>query len=257
MENMKIILNERKKAEEYLKNKDIDNVVQCISILAKYFQTPLITDDEIYILIDNFLRKSFIGYKPENWKKMIYFQIKKSKNQKLTEIDSIPVSSNEIAKIKTLENNRLEKLAFTLLIVAKYYNIINPNNNNWTNKNLKTIFSLANVSVTKDKQCNLLNTLKEKGFITLSKKVDSLNFNVEYIEENIKSISYSVTDMIDLGNQWLLNFRLNNTYKKCGNCNKIIKVSKNKKYCKNCSFEAKKVNQKEWIKNKRKNKSIN
>ena len=52
---------------------------------------------------------------------MIYFQIKKSKNQKLTEIDSIPVSSNEIAKIKTLENNRLEKLAFTLLIVAKYY----------------------------------------------------------------------------------------------------------------------------------------
>ena len=126
---MEIILNERKKAKEYLETKEVDNVVQCSSILIRYFYSPITTDAEIYTIVDGFLKQSFIGYKSENWKSLIEYQIKNLKNRKLVEIDYIPVLRKELERIQSLENIRLEKLAFTLLIIAKYYNYINDNNN--------------------------------------------------------------------------------------------------------------------------------
>ena len=252
MVNMEIILNERKKAKEYLETKEVDNVVQCSSILIRYFYSPITTDAEIYTIVDGFLKQSFIGYKSENWKSLIEYQIKNLKNRKLVEIDYIPVLRKELERIQSLENIRLEKLAFTLLIIAKYYNYINDNNNNWTNKDFKTIFKLADINVTKSKQCMLISELKEKDMIALSRKVDNLNLNVKYICDDIEDIIFYVTNMNDLGNQYIMNVKKDNSYKQCKNCGRIIKIVKNKKYCKNCSIEVKKNTQKEWIRNKRK-----
>lgn len=252
---MEIILNERKKAKEYLEIKEVDNVVQCSSILIRYFYSPITTDAEIYTIIDDFLKQAFIGYKSENWKSLIEYQIKSLKNRKLVEIDYIPVLRKELERIQSLENIRLEKLAFTLLIIAKYYNYINDNNNNWVNKDFKTIFKLADINVVKAKQCMLISELKEKDMIALSRKVDNLNLNVKYIyddTEDIEDIIFNITNMNDLGNQYIMNVKKDNSYKQCKNCGRIIKIVKNKKYCKNCAIEVKKNTQKEWIRNKRK-----
>ena len=246
---MEIILNERKKAEEYLNTKIVDNVIQCTSILIRYYYSPITTDAEIYAIIDDFLKQSFIGYKSENWKSFIEYQIKNLKNRKLVEIDYIIITKREIETIKTLENNRLERLAFTLLAVAKYYNYINPNNNNWTNKDFKTIFSLANVPVTKEKQCTMINGLKNKGFITMSKKIDNLNLNVQFIN-NDSPIVFKIDDMRNLGNQYRM-LSGDKKYKKCKKCGKVVKFKTNQKYCRNCAIDVKHKNQSRWIKEKR------
>lgn len=245
---MKIIMNERKRAEEYLESGEVTNIVQCVYILARYFKETAITDDEIYELIDNFLTKSVIGYRSDNWKSTIEFQIKKTKNHKLIEIDSISITQKEIDAINALHNRRLERTAFSLLVVAKYYNCINLNNNNWTNKDMKDIFSLANVNVVKEKQCSILNAIKEKNLITLSAKVDSLNMNVQFVDDG--DTIYEVKDIEDLGLQYDFYIKKDTTFKKCKRCGKIIKKTK-KQYCKNCAIISKREAQKEYIRNKR------
>lgn len=252
---MEIILNERKKAEEYLNTKIVDNVIQCTSILIRYYYSPITTDAEIYTIIDDFLKDSIIDYKSENWKSLIEYQIKSLKKHKLVEINYIPISRGEIETLKTLENNRLERLAFTLLAVAKYYNYINPNNNNWINKDFKTIFSLANISVTKEKQCSLINKLKEKNMISLSKKIDNLNLNIKYID-NSNDVILKITNMDSLGNQYMMNIKKDKSYKECKKCRKIVKFKTNQKYCKYCAIEVKHENQREWIRKKRKDKVV-
>lgn len=252
---MKIIMNERKKAKEYLESGVIDNIIQCVYILAKYYRTPSATDDEIYNLINKFLETNFVGYKPDNWKSVIDYQIVKSKNHKLIEIDYIPITQQEIEIIESLKNNRLERLSFTMLVIAKYYNSINENNNNWVNRDFKSIFSFANISVIKDKQCKMINILKDKKMIELSKKIDSLNLNIRYVDNESEPVVV-VRDIIDLGNQYNLLVKKDTKYKQCKNCDRYIKATKNKKYCKNCAIEMKRFVQREWIRKKRAEKSI-
>ena len=239
---MEIILNEYNKALEILENKDIKrNTVQYLSILAKYYSLNNISDLDLYITLDNFMAYNFPYYNPIKWADCINKQIKNAKKYKLIKIDYIPVTENELKTIKEKAkgNKRLERVIFSLLILAKYYNLVNPKNNNWTNKDIKTIFSLSNLAVTEDKQCEILHKAKELGVIKTSNKIDNLNLNVQIIDDE-SPVVLKITDMRDLGNQ----YRMFNgdKYKFCKNCNRVIKIKTNISYCKECSKEIKKEN---------------
>lgn len=242
---MEIILNERNKAAEILKTKEIGkNTTQCLSVLAKYFYSPVISDFELYEILNDFMNKNFKGYNSDNWKSCIEYQIKLAKKHKLIEIEYIPVTENELRTIKSLNNKRLERLSFTILIVAKYYNEISESNNNWVNREFKSLFTMANIAASQDIQCDMIFKLKNLNMIGLSKKIDSLNLNVKYIDEESSEI-LKITDMRNLGNQYRL-YCKDKGYKKCKCCERVIKIKKNQMYCKDCSCVVNRKNQREW-----------
>lgn len=250
-----IILNEKKLAEEILSEKHfINKPSQDIHILAKYFTSLGKSEEDIYTMLCNIVCEYLQLENACRWEKFIQYQIKYAQKYKLVEIDNIPVTKKEIKVIQSLDGKRLEKLAFTLLVIAKYYNTINDKNNNWTNKDFKAIFSLANISVTKAKQCMLINELKERNLIELSKKINNLNMKLLYVDKSQKQedIAVFIDNMVNIGNQYIMKVKNDGSLKRCANCNTIIRINKNRKYCTKCSEEIKKAMQREWIKEKRK-----
>lgn len=233
---MEIILNEYKKAIEIIKTKKIDiNIVQALSILARYFyHYENVKNNALYEVLDRFMSENYDGYNSLKWTKCIDRQVLNAKKHKLIEIDYIPITENEMKTITDINNKVLERLCFTMLVLAKYYNLINSKNNDWINKDLKTVFSLANISVKQVKQCQMLNTLKKIGLISTSAKVDNLNLNVQFIDNNSKEV-YQIKDIRNLGNTYRM--LMGESYKCCQRCNKVIKINKNTQYCKECSTQ--------------------
>ena len=65
--------------------------------------------------------------------------------------------------IEEIHDKVLERLAFTLLCLAKFRNFRNPNNNNWVNYSNGEIYSMACINTTAFEKDVKFNKLKELG----------------------------------------------------------------------------------------------
>lgn len=231
-----IILNEKKYAEEIIKNKKIGNEPgKTIFLLAKYYNSSCqYTKPDIISRINDFMLNSYPKYNFSDWIQYINKIVTNAIKQPLYEIDGVWITEDELQIISTINNKMLERLAFTILCLAKLSNLRNPLNNSWVNcKNIE-IFKLAHIN-TSDFNKNLyFNQLKNMGLIQYAKKIDNLNLRILYINNNSKNILF-INDFRELGYEYLL--YKNENIIRCSNCNILIRDSKNhsKKYCKKCS----------------------
>lgn len=211
-----------------------DKPSETLSILARYYkQKENKSNKDIYNLLNDFMYKYYPNYNPVKWSITLENQVKKSKKYPLLEIDYIPITYNELLVISSLENIRLERLAFTLLCCCKFANMRNESNNNWVNREIKEIFRLARVTVISRKQCEMLHELKCLGLIGTSKKVDNVNINVKFVDCDSDEV-IKINDFRELGYEYM-------SYKKggyirCSECGILLKPkNNNQKYCSKCS----------------------
>ena len=94
----------------------------------------------------------------------------KDKNNELFVLDEIIITKTELDIINNINNNRLENLAFVLLVYAKIYNKMNGNDSNWVNAELKDIFSDTKMAVKLIDQGKMIYKLKELNLVDISKK---------------------------------------------------------------------------------------
>ena len=232
---MTIILNEKLYAEELLKNYVLGNKPsETLGILVKYFYNMGYNQEKIRKELNDFMEKSCtIKYNPDKWQDTFDNLIKQAKKYKLKEIDYISITENELKTISSIKNKPLERLAFTLLCLSKLANKFNPNNNDWSNRQDKEVFKLANIQVNITKQCLMINDLKNLGLIEYSKIIDNINTKVLFIDEDSKEI-LKITKFRDLGNEYL--FWKGEKFKRCRECGKLIRPNKqnNNSYCNEC-----------------------
>lgn len=237
---MKIIMNELKYARNLLSKtkytyKDIGKKPSAtLNLLARYYRENGFSDYEIKLKLSEFLSKCLKseGYNEARWIDCISYQVRRSKKYKLKQIDCVSFSEEEMQIISNLSGKRVKKVAFALLALAKFYNSVNPSNNNWVNTSIKDIFAIANISVKQDEQTSLLHGLYKAGLIEVNKNICKLNLRVTYIGgEKIVLILNTLTD---LGLEYLLYCGENYTH--CQKCGKIIRnYHKCRKYCKDCA----------------------
>lgn len=185
-------------------------------------------------MLENFMLVSYPNFNPVKWQETIEKQVKKAKKYSLIEIDFIPITKNELDTIKEIKNKPQERLAFTLLCLAKFGNAVNPQNNDWTNREDKEIFRMANTQVSVKKQSAMMNGLRKKGLIQYSRIVDNLNTNVLFID-NESEVILEIEDFRNLGYEYALYCGEN--FFKCENCGALVRQNKknNKKLCNECS----------------------
>lgn len=210
-----------------------------ITLIAKYYFDKNEKSDTLINIVKNKLLDFDIeNYQEYKW----YNRIKKNceelydtdKKTDFKELEYIPIYKSEIDMISTLPNDRQKKFMFTLFAVARYNDC-----DGWINKKdirgLSEIFKLANVTLTLDKKDKMLHDLYINGYITFGKKVDNLNIKVELSSDD-EEIAYKVTDFVNIGNQYIGNFKKG--YKQCKCCGKKIKNTGNRKsYCDKCADE--------------------
>lgn len=239
-----MIMNEVKYAENLLVTGYIGKKPSSIlSILARYFRHKMsMNTNQIIDALDSYMSNNYEFYNRNAWSKTISSISKNSKKYPIREIDGIGISASELEKIKQLDNIKYEKIVFTMLCLAKYYNTLSENNNNWINTSVEDVFKLARVSEKKsiDKFYTLNKIYRLDGYISLSNKIDNMNIQIPFVDNEKPVITINCLE--ELGYEYM-NISNPNMFYRCEDCNKLSKKNKfndNRKKCKEHSgYQAK------------------
>ena len=242
-----IILQEKAYAEKILESK-----VLCrkptfdLRMLAKYYYTEeKLTPHKIYLKLVNIMEEKYNNFALSKWQDILLDLAKNAKKYPLINIDYVPITENELSKINKIESKPMKRLAFTLLCLAKYKNIINHNNDDWVGYKFKDIFKMANINATKREQGVYIHDLKFSGLIKMNKMVDNLSINVCYIDKEFSKEVLQISDFRNLGYEYLL--YSGESFFRCENCG-ILKRSRsnNDKYCNECKTIVKNEKNKQY-----------
>ena len=233
-----IILNERAYAEDCLKNRIVDNKpFITLSILAKYYYHCFgYRKKKITELLIDYMEKSYPYYSSNktSWDDNIEKIAKNAGKFNLFEIDGVWITKSEIDTIQDLHNKVLERLAFTMLCIAKLNNIKNPKNQGWVNTDAKEIFSLAKISCSVTNRYERIGRLNQLGLLEFPKKNDNLSSRVTFINDESEKV-LNISDFRELGYEYL-KFTGGN-FTRCQDCGILIRNNKagTKKYCSSCA----------------------
>ena len=232
-------MNEYTYAENLLNKQDLktcdlgDKPSSTLNLLARYYREIGKNDDEIKELLSDFLNRCLKDkYKESKWIDSIFYQVIKSKKYNLKKVDNVIVTKSEMEIIQSVKGKSRQKVLFTLLILAKYYNAVSDKNKNWTNLEYKKIFKLANVQLSIQNQALLINDLYNCGFVNVSKNVGKPNIQVNFVDNESDTV-LTITRLKDLGKEYLM--FCGEDYIRCQKCGTLVKNYKNtNKYCKTC-----------------------
>ena len=214
-----------------------ENPEDTIRDLARYNHHVLkMKKEDNYDAILAYMTNNCSDFYEEQYFKIIYRNISSAKKYKFRSVAPVKITQTEIDKIVGLNDIRKEKIAFTLLAVAKYYNNVSSDNNNRMYISMSDLFKLARVSIPCKERAGYLNFAYQEGilvehtFVGTNLKVvgivdDSSDAVLELGEDDYKELAYAY-----------LNYK-NGGYKHCKNCGKLFKMHKNapgRLYCKDC-----------------------
>lgn len=232
-------MNEYTYAKNLLNKQDLkacdlgDKPSSTLNLLARYYREIGKNDDEIKECLSDFLNRCLKDkYKESKWIDSIFYQVIKSKKYNLKKVDNVIVTKSEMEKIQSVKGKSRQKVLFTLLILAKYYNAVSDKNKNWTNLEYKKIFKLANVQLSIQNQALLINDLYNCGFVNVSKNVGKPNIQVNFVDNESDTV-LTIARLKDLGKEYLM--FCGEDYIRCQKCGTLVKNYKNtNKYCKTC-----------------------
>lgn len=232
-----IVLNELEYAEDCLKHKRIDTKPYfTLSILAKYYFYHLgYNRGKIIASLISFLSDTYPKYQKEYvyWNDTIEKIAGNVEKYTLYEIEGVWITENELHTIESIKNKVLERLAFTMLCLAKLSAQRNPKSNGWVNDGAKSIFSLARISGSVTDRYVRISELYGLGLIELPKKNDLLSYRVTFIDNESKNVLF-IHDFRELGYEYL-KYRGQN-FIRCAECGILVRGNKagTKRFCSNC-----------------------
>lgn len=242
-----IILNEKEYAEEILLKDKLDKKPTFdLRILAKYYcHEKNMTPHKIYLELVKIMENKYNNFSLAKWQSILLDLSNNSKKYKLIRIEYISITKNELLTIDGISSKPMKRLAFTLLCLVKYRNIINPKNNNWENYSFKDIFKIANIQASRKEQGCMIHDLRSLGLIKMNKIVDNLSINVCYVDNCESDEILKIKDFRNLGYEYLAYSGEN--FIRCKKCGILIRKKSNKStYCKECSEEMNYINKLEW-----------
>lgn len=254
-----LIVNEKIICEKALSEKTLEGKpMKTIRLIIKKYLNEKLTKEQVFEKIDSFLQEIYKDkYNKAYWKKVITEAINtvsKYNNYNLINIEKIGIYKEELEIIESLNDIKLEKLAFILLIYAKVNKIINPTSDGRINIKLSCIFKESILYVNKEKM--LLHKLVELKYLLTNTTCDSTTIKINYMKNN-GDIGLVVENLKDLNTiTYYLEYRFNYKYKTCeikdcGERFKLKSPNSNQIYCPKC---AKETNKKKTLENYHKNK---
>ena len=239
---MTIVLNEHEWAKEKLETRTLgQKPFETLSRVARYYLDHDYGKKDTRKAIEQFLLQCEPTASIPKWSDTLELALNRALKYDAIQIDNIHITAPEIARIDALEGKQVRRLAFTLLCLAKYWNIVNPNCDSWVNNKDSDIMSMANIKTSIKRQSLMYYTLNELGLIQFSRRVDNTNVRVCFIEDG--DVVMTVSDFRNLGYQYLKYH--GEPYFECVNCGLTTKINnpQNKnsawkqKYCQNCAVE--------------------
>ena len=200
---MSFIFNELEYAEsllEYGPKKSIKN--NDLYILGRYYSYMGYDLKEIRNGVESFLKKYNTGYNEVLFSNQLDKIVKDSVKIPLRIPKPVYITKNEINKIRSVHNYKMEKILFVLLVVSRYYKLMRDKEYNgyYVNQTFSSILSLAHVYAKKSDKEIMQHVLRDLGFIRpiepdgIHKSNGKDNLQLLYDDENSEKTIY-ITDM--------------------------------------------------------------
>lgn len=232
-----IILNEKEYAQECLKSGIVNNKpLHTLHILAKYFyHCKGYRKKQIRSNLLEFLEKHYpcYVYTKSYWMDSIEHAASSAAKHTLHEIDGVAITQKELDRIAELKSKVLERLAFTILCIAKLHNLRNPNNNGWVNSEDKEVFRLARISDNMINRQIRIGKLYDARLLELPKRINNSSYRVTFIDDENPGVLF-ISDFRELGYEYM-KYQGEN-FIRCCECGILTRGNKNgtKRYCSNC-----------------------
>lgn len=235
---MSIIMNELKWAENAIKGNHIDGKpYEFLTRIARYYMYNGKNKNEVMTCLDKFIMSCDKPLNISRGGEYIESIVSYAEKRPLYIVDGIKITKPEIEKIQSLEGIQIQRLAFTLLCIAKFSNITNPKNEFWVNTPDNEIMKMANIGTSIKRQSEMFYKLRENGMIKYSSKIDNLSVQVLFVEDGDTEIE--VSDFRNVGYQYM-NY-VHGGYYVCECCGVMCKKNndsfKPKKYCGDCAIK--------------------
>lgn len=236
---MEIVLNERKWTEKIIEECSLGSKpYDTLTRVARYYINNGISKKETRKLLETFLIRCDPTASITKWSGILDGAMAAAVKYQAVNINHIDISDKEMKTIGSLNGKQIQRLAFTLLCLSKYWDIISKSKDHWVNSKDSDIMQMANINTSIKRQSAMYHTLNELGLIQFSKKVDNTNVRVCFIE-NGKTV-LQISDFRNIGYQYLK--YCGEPYFNCINCGITTKYSdpekgRKQKYCKRCATE--------------------
>lgn len=203
--------------------------------MAKYYFEQYGDADAVREKLESFL----LACSPEaslvKWGRTLDRAVAHASAEELVQIDYIPVTQDELDCICVLDSIRCQRLAFTLLCLAKYTDEVRGLSG-WVDGGDGSIIKLANVNITTRQRDRYYHDMYLKGLIQPSGKVDSSMVKVLFID-NGGHPAMKIDDFRNLGYQF--QEYMGGDFYHCANCGIVVPVRNTRgrpaKYCSDCA----------------------
>lgn len=236
---MAIVLNEYEWARDKIISRTLGKrPFETLSRVARYYIENNYSKKDVKKMLNTFLIQCDHAASLPKWEKTIDCALDKALKRGSINVSCIQISKPEMQRIEALSGKQLQRLAFTLLCLAKYWNIANPNANGWINNKDSEIMNMANINTSVKRQSLLFHILNEAELIQFSKKIDNTNVKVCFIEDGETAVT--VCDFRNLGYQYMR--YKGEPYFECQNCGIVTRErgggkGAKQKYCRSCAIE--------------------
>lgn len=218
---MNIILNEHEWAEEALLSHSLGKKpYETLNSIARYYFDTGATKPEVKSSLEAFIIQCDPGASIPKWSKTIDYAITAASKRDTIRIDAIHITKAEIERIDAIDSKPLKRVAFALLCLSKYWDIVNKSKEHWVNNKDGEVMKLANVGASVRRQSQMYKELRDMGLIQFSKRIDNTNVKVCFSDDN-DDIAIDVTDFRNLGYQYLMYH--GGPFVVCQNCGVVIK----------------------------------
>ncbi len=236
---MTIVLNEHEWAREKIESHSLgEKPFETLSRVARYYIDSGGSKKDVRQKLDAFLLQCDPTASLTKWADTLDYALACALKYNAIQIQSIDITKGEMERIDSLDGKQIRRLAFTLLCLAKYWDVVNPSGDHWVNSKDSDIMRMANINTSIKRQSMMYYNLNKAGMVQFSKKVDNTNVRVCFISQG--EVAVKVTDFRNLGYQYLM-FH-GEPYFECQNCGITTKLKDpvhgaGKKYCKECAVE--------------------
>lgn len=232
-----IILNEKVFAEGCLRSGEITGKpFNTLAVLAKYYYHCLgYRKKKIVEALTQFFSQNYPPYKSNktSWDESIEKIARNAGKYPLYEIDGVWITQHELDTIATLEDDKLERIAFTYLCLAKFHTAKNPETGGWVNDDMNDIYEMARVACNRYQKNVYIGMLHDHGLLDFPKRNDNLSCRVTFMDDGDGVLH--ITDFRELGYEYE-KYR-GEDYIRCCECGILMKNNraKTKRYCNKCA----------------------
>ena len=251
-----VCFDERRDLISYVESGVIeeDHIGRTIYRRARYnYYIKNLTDKKNYNDIIHFITtNSTVGLTDFEIYEFVNKAINSAKKVGLKQVEHIYITQSELDFIASLNDIKLEKIAFVLLALAKYHNEVSGEDNNMVYIKLSEVKNMARINMNRIDFEYFYANLYDKGVLqhntSPTSTIQIVNF-VSHDPNDIIAFELQEIDYLELAYAYLSWKNEGNGYARCQRCNRLMRQGKTKprKYCEECAKITERENTRERV----------